>query len=135
MGLNVKQTKIYGIPIPGDKITSGTLSVTPVVVNAGDFATTGNINIRTYQFDLGGISLTTAEAIQADCDSNTEQMLLGNVNLNTGAGLTGGVSYRGLQLFPYQYEEKGGITIGNNNESLASFPVTFITNKFVGALG
>lgn len=135
MGLSVKQTKVYGIPVPADKITAGELSVSPVVVNAGDFSTTGNISIRTYQFDLGGISLTKAEEIQASCDANTEQMLLGNVDLTAGSGLVDGIVYRGLNLYPYQYEEKGGITVGTNDESLASFPVTFITNKFVGSLG
>lgn len=135
MSLNVQQTKVYGIPVPADKITAGELSIDSTVANLGDFVATGNISARTYTFDIGGISLSAAEAIQATCDANQEAMLLGQVNLTAGTGLTGGISYRGLTLYPYQYEETGGIRVGATEETLKSFPITFVTNKYIGKLG
>jgi hypothetical protein len=130
MSLNVQQTKIYGIPVPADKITAGELSIDSTVANLGDFVATGNISARTYTFDIGGISLSAAEDIQATCDANQEAMLLGQVNLTAGTGLTGGNT-----MYPYQYEETGGIRVGATEETLKSFPVTFVTNKYIGKLG
>lgn len=132
--LNVQQTQVYGIPVPADKITAGELSIDTTVSNLGDFSVNGNISVRTYTFDIGGISLSASEQIQQDCESNQEAMLLGQVNLTAGTGLVGGISYRGKTLYPYQYEEKGGIRVGGTEESLKSFPVTFITNKYIGKL-
>ena len=135
MSLNVQQTKIYGIPVPADKISAGELSIDSTIANLGDFVATGNISARTFTFDIGGISLSAAVAIQNTCDANQEAMLLGQVNLTAGTGLTGGVLYRGNTMYPYQYEEKGGIKVGATEETLKSFPVTFVTNKYVGKLG
>ena len=135
MSLNVQQTKIYGIPVPADKISAGELSIDSTIANLGDFVATGNISARTFTFDIGGISLSAAVSIQNTCDANQEAMLLGQVNLTAGTGLTGGVLYRGNTMYPYQYEEKGGIKVGATEETLKSFPVTFVTNKYVGKLG
>ena len=135
MSLNVKQTKLYGIPVPSDKISAGELSIDSTIANAGDFAIGASVVAVTWTFDFGGIGLAKVEEIKADANANAEAMLLGNVDLTAGTGLVGGQTYRSHTLYPISYEEKGGIRVGASEESLKSFPVTFITNDYRSKIG
>ena len=135
MSLNVQQTKLYGIPVPSDKISAGELSIDSVVANAGDFAIGASVVAVTWTFDFGGISLTKVEEIKADANANSAAVLLGNVDLTAGTGLVGAQTYRDYTLYPFSFEEKGGIRIGGSDESLKSFPVTFLTNEYKAKIG
>jgi hypothetical protein len=135
MGLQVQQTRIYGIPVPADRISAGELPIDSTIASLGDFSTSASVVATTFTFDFGGISLTKVEEIKLIADTNAEAMLLGNVDLTAGTGLTGGQAYRGYTMYPSSYEEKGGIRIGTSDESLKSFPVTFVTNFYRAKLG
>ena len=135
MGLQVQQYKFYGIPVPADRITFGELAIDSTISSLGDFSTGSSIVAVTVTADIGGIGLDQVNIIKGFADANAEAMLTGQVDLNAGTGLVGSVNYRTFTLYPSSYEEKGGIRIGTNSESLKSFPVTFVTNVYKAKLG
>ena len=135
MALNVQQTKLYGIPVPSDKITAGELAIDSTIANLGDFSIGASVVAVTWTFDFGGLSLTKVHEIKADANANSEAMLLNQVNLTAGTGLVGGQTYREYTLYPFSFDEKGGIRVGASDESLKSFPVTFVTNEYRSKIG
>ncbi len=132
-GLKITFTKVFGIPVAPDGISGGSTSIASLPVITGDYQTTVNIQMKTYTFDLKGISETKAQEIQAICDSNAEKLATGQIDLQNPSG-DGIFNYRTSKCLPIGYQDGGAVSVGTNNANLSSFQVTCLTDTVSASL-
>jgi hypothetical protein len=127
MGVQIKYTKVFGVPVAPDGISQGAVQLASPPVITGDFVVNVNISLKTYTFDLRGINEEKAQEIQAICDLNAEQLALGNIDLSNPAG-AGSFAYRDATCVPFAYQDGGTIKVGTTSNNFSSFQVTCLTN-------
>lgn len=128
MALNIKYQKVFGVPVSPDAISSSALSLVSYPAITGDYITNVNVNLRTYTFDLRGISEELATTITGYCDTNAEQLAKGNIDLTNPTG-EGSFTYRDAICVPIAYQDGGTLNIANTTNNFSSFQVTCLTNK------
>jgi hypothetical protein len=133
MALNIKYVKVFDVPVAPDAISQGTISLANPPVITGDFVISVNIQLRTYTFDLRGISEEKAQEIIDICDANAEKLALGQIDLNNPSG-DGQFTYRNQKCVPFSYQDGGTISVGNNSANYSSFQVTCITDTTVASV-
>ena len=134
MALQIKYQKVFGVPVAPDAISQGTVSLASPPVITGDFVTTINIQLKTYTFDLRGISETMAQGIIDTCNTNAENLALGLINLTNPTG-AGQFTYRTAKCIPFSYQDGGTIQVGSgSNANYQSFQVTCLTDVVVASI-
>jgi hypothetical protein len=133
MGLAIKYTKIFDVPVAPDAISQGSVQLASPPVITGDFVINVNISLKTYTFDLRGINEQKAQEIQANCDYNAEQLALGQIDLTNPSG-QGSFTYRDAICVPFAYQDGGTIKVGNTSNNFSSFQVTCLTNVTVASI-
>jgi hypothetical protein len=133
MGLSIKFTKVFDVPVSPDGISQGSVQLASPPVITGDFVINVNISLKTYTFDLKGINEAKAQEIQTACDTNAEQLALGNIDLENPAG-AGSFIYRDATCVPFSYQDGGTIKVGNASNNFSSFQVTCLTNVTVASI-
>lgn len=133
MALNIKYQKVFGVPVAPDAISTGSISLVSYPAITGDFVTNVNINLRTYTFDLRGISEEIAEQIILDCDANAEELAKGNIDLTNPVG-QGTFTYRDASCVPIAYQDGGTLNIANTTNNFSSFQVTVLTDKIAASI-
>jgi hypothetical protein len=127
MALSIKYTKVFGVPVSPDGISQGSVQLASPPVITGDFVINVNISLKTYTFDLKGINEQKAQEIQLICDTNAEQLALGNIDLENPSG-QGAFVYRDATCVPFSYQDGGTIKVGTSSNNFQSFQVTCLTN-------
>lgn len=127
MALQIKYAKIFGVPVAPDGISQGAVQLASPPVITGDFVVNVNVSLKTYTFDLRGINEEKAQEIQAACDYNSEQLVLGNIDLTNPSG-QGSFIYRDANCLPFAYQDGGTIKVGTTSNNFQSFQVTCLTN-------
>lgn len=130
MALNIKYTRIFDIPVGPDAISTGSTNLTSIPVNTGDFNTTINIVLKTYTFDLRGISEEKAQEIIDTCNSNAEELAKGNIDIQNISG-EGIFTYRDANCLPFSYQDGGSVRVAGTTNNISSFQVTCLTNVIV----
>lgn len=133
MALSIKYAKVFDVPVAPDAISGGTVSLASFPAITGDFITNVNINLKTYTFDLRGVSTAKADEIIAYCDTNAEQLALGNIDLTNPTG-TGSFTYRGVPCIPIGYQDGGTINVANTADNYNSFQVTCLTSILAASI-
>lgn len=133
MALNIKYQKVFEVPVAPDAISQGSVSLASPPVITGDFVTTINIQLKTYTFDLRGISEAKAQEIINICNDNAEALALGEIDLTNPSG-AGQFTYRGANCIPFSYQDGGTIQVGSNNINYQSFQVTVLTDVVVASV-
>lgn len=133
MGLSIAFTKVFGVPVAPDGISQGSVQLASPSVITGDFVVSVNISLKTYTFDLKGINEEKAQEIQLACDTNAEQLALGNIDLSNPAG-AGSFVYRDANCVPFAYQDGGTIKVGTASNNFASFQVTCLTDVTVASI-
>lgn len=133
MALNIKYQKVFNVPVAPDAISQGSVSLASPPVITGDFVTTINIQLKTYTFDLRGISETIAQSIIDTCNANAEALALGQIDLTNPTG-SGQFTYRGAKCIPFSYQDGGTIQVGSGNANYQSFQVTCLTDVVVASV-
>lgn len=133
MALNIKYITVFNVPVAPDGISQGTVSLASLPVITGDFVTNLNLSLKTYTFDLKGISEAKALEIIEQCNANTESLALGDIDIQSLSG-QGIFTYFNANCLPFSYQDGGRIKVGSNNSNFSSFQVTCITDQSVASL-
>ena len=133
MALQIKYQRVFNIPVAPDGISTGTVSLTSYPAITGDFVVNVNLNLKTYTFDLKGISDTQAQAIIDTCNANAEAVALGQIDLInlTGDGI---FIYRNAKCLPFSYVDGGTLQVGTNSSNYTTFNVTCLTDVTVTSI-
>lgn len=130
MALQIKYVKILDVPVAPDAISQGSVQLASPPVITGDFVLNVSISLRTYTFDLRGISKEKGDSIIALCNTNAENLALGLIDLNNPSG-EGQFQYNGINCIPFSFQDGGVIKVGDSSFNYQSFQVTCLTNLTV----
>lgn len=133
MTIQIKYQKVYDIPVSPDDIQPGSTSLVSFTAITGDFNTNVSLNIKTYTFNLKGISEEKAATIIDYCETNMESLAKGEIDMNNPTGL-GVFTYRGRNCLPISYEDGGTLDIGGTTKNYTSFSVTCLTDLITGSI-
>lgn len=130
MALKILFVKVFNVPVAPDAISQGSIGLASPPVITGDFVVNINIALRTYTFDLRGISYEKGQEIAEICNANAEALALGQIDISNPTG-TGQFMYNGVNCVPFSYQDGGTIQVGTNSANYQSFQVTCLTDLTV----